>query len=128
MRSRFEESFAADLKRRGLAYQYEQDHFDYTIAATYTPDFRLDGCDWYLETKGIFDAPDRRKLLAVRRDNPGIDIRLVFQRAKNTISKTSKTTYGQWCDKHGFKWAEKFVPKEWLDDRRSDPDQPTTTL
>jgi hypothetical protein len=30
------------------------------------------------------------------------------------IYKGSKTSYGQWCGKHNFKWANKVVPLDWL--------------
>ena len=32
------------------------------------------------------------------------------------ISKQSKTTYGMWCEKHGFLYAAKVVPQEWIDE------------
>ena len=35
-------------------------------------------------------------------------------RANQKISSISKTSYGEWCDQHGFKWAEKEIPDEWL--------------
>ena len=34
--------------------------------------------------------------------------------AKTKIRKGSKTTYGDFCDKHGIIWAEKDLPKSWL--------------
>ena len=68
-----------------------------------------------LETKGYWDAEDRRKIKAVMRDNPDIDLRMVFQAPFNKISKKSKTTYAQWCEKHGIKWASAHaIPIDWL--------------
>ena len=43
-------------------------------------------------------------MLAVKEQNPELDIRFVFQR-NNTLSKNSKTTYGAWCEKHGFPYC-----------------------
>ena len=43
-----------------------------------------------------------------------LDIRFVFVNAGNKISRTSKTTYADWCDRHKFLWAEGLVPMEWL--------------
>ena len=54
-----------------------------------------------LETKGYWDAEDRRKIKAVMRDNPDIDLRMVFQAPFNKISK-NPNTYAQWCEKHGI--------------------------
>ena len=42
------------------------------------------------------------------------DIRMVFMRPYNKLNKGSKTTYAQWCDKNNIKWADKFIPKEWI--------------
>ena len=56
----------------------------------------------------------RRKMLAVKAQHPELDIRFVFQR-NNTLSKQSKTTYGAWADKHGFKWCIfPDIPTSWL--------------
>jgi len=53
-------------------------------------------------------------MLAVKDAHPHLDIRFVFQR-NNTISKNSKTTYGDWADKHGFKWCVfPNIPPDWL--------------
>ena len=46
-----------------------------------------------MEAKGFFKPSDRRKMLAVKEQNPELDIRFIFQR-NNTLSKNSKTTYG----------------------------------
>ena len=86
----------------------------YVIQHHYNPDFILPN-GIYLETKGFWDAADRRKILAVVRDNPDIDLRMVFQAPFNKISKKSKTTYAQWCEKHGIKWAAVHaIPIDWL--------------
>ena len=33
---------------------------------------------------------------------------------ENKINKKSKTTYGMWCEKNGFKYADKEIPDEWF--------------
>ena len=54
-------------------------------------------------------------MLAVKRDNPDLDIRFVFQKPFLTIYKGSKTTYAQWCEKHGFPWCSFYdLPIEWI--------------
>ena len=113
-RSKLEEKVATLLKELGVSYEYESTQVPYVIQHNYTPDFLLPN-HVYLETKGYWDAADRRKVLAVKRDNPFIDLRMVFQSPYNTISKKSKTTYAQWCDKHNIPWtANHEIPLDWL--------------
>ncbi len=98
----------------------------YTIPASlhrYTPDFVLPN-GIIIETKGIFDAQDRAKQLLVRAQWPDLDIRMVFQHPNGKINPGSKTTYGQWCDAQGIRWAGivrrgkplktvRFIPEAW---------------
>ena len=113
-RSKLEEKVATLLKELGVSYEYESTQIPYVIQHNYTPDFLLPN-HVYLETKGYWDAADRRKVLAVKRDNPLIDLRMVFQSPYNTISKKSKTTYAQWCDRHDIPWTSYHeIPLDWL--------------
>ena len=113
-RSKLEERVATLLEQLGISYEYETEKLSYTIEHNYTPDFVLPNYV-YLETKGYWDAADRRKVLAVKRDNPDVDLRMVFQSPYNTISKKSKTTYAKWCEKHNIPWtAYHEIPLEWL--------------
>ena len=113
-RSKLEERVATLLEQLGISYEYETEKLSYTIEHNYTPDFVLPNYV-YLETKGYWDAADRRKVLAVKRDNPEVDLRMVFQSPYNTISKKSKTTYAKWCEKHGIPWtAYHEISLDWL--------------
>ena len=113
-RSKLEENIANLLEGLGVSFQYESEKLGYTIEHHYTPDFVLPNYT-YLETKGYWDASDRRKILAVKKANPEIDLRMVFQSPYNTISKKSKTTYAKWCEKHDIPWtAYHNIPLEWL--------------
>lgn len=103
-RSKFEGKVAESLKKLPNSFDYERDKLAYVLENNYHPDWTVDDGAWYLEAKGKFTGADRRKMLAVIRDNPGVDIRMVFMR-NNKLSKVSKTTYGAWCDKHGIKWS-----------------------
>lgn len=89
--------------------------FGYTLPGRkYYPDLVLPNgvC---IEAKGMFDAEDRIKLLTVRAQNPDADIRIVFQRPASPLYKGSKSTYGDWADKHGFPYCKgPSVPLEWL--------------
>jgi hypothetical protein len=56
-------------------------------------------------------------MIAVRDQNPDKDIRFLFANAENPIKKGSKTTYGMWAEKNGFKYADGVeIPKEWIDE------------
>ena len=113
-RSKLEENIANLLEGLGVSYQYESEKLNYTIEHNYTPDFVLPNYT-YLETKGYWDAADRRKVLAVKKANPEIDLRMVFQAPYNTISKKSKTTYAMWCEKHAIPWTSYHnIPLDWL--------------
>ena len=64
-RSGLEEPVADLLSGLGIDYDYETTKISYVIEHNYTPDFRLPNYT-YLETKGYWDASDRRKVLAVK--------------------------------------------------------------
>jgi hypothetical protein len=54
-------------------------------------------------------------MLAVKKSNPELDIRFVFQAPYNKINKGSKTTYAKWADKYGFPWCSySTIPLTWL--------------
>lgn len=97
--------------------QFETLKLPYTLSHTYTPDIILPN-GVILEVKGRFVVKGvdcRPKMLAVKRDFPDLDIRFVFHSPLYKISPRSKTTYADWCDKHGFPWcAAHSIPPEWL--------------
>lgn len=115
-RSGLEEDVDSTLKNAGIDGEYEQHKIEYVQPATkhkYTPDFRLPN-GIFVETKGRFVTADRKKHLLIKEQHPELDIRFLFQNANSRLSKKSKTTYAQWCQKHGFLYAEKVIPAEWL--------------
>jgi len=117
-RSKLEERVAKDLKERRIKFGYENKQVTYLQPAkkrTYLIDFQLPN-GIIVETKGRLTMEDRKKMLWVKQSNPHLDIRFVFERANQKIRKGSKTTYGDWATKNGFIWAEKVVPKEWLEE------------
>jgi hypothetical protein len=114
-RSRFELSLAKQLIDKKIKFQYEEERIVYIPKVrTYTPDFYIPATDIYIEAKGHFDKSDRVKMALVKEQHKDLDIRMVFMHAKNKIYKGSKTTYADWCNKHGYIWAEKTIPMEWL--------------
>jgi hypothetical protein len=115
-RSGLEEAVAEQLRQAGVVAAYEEEKIPYVTPATphkYTPDFKLPN-GIYIETKGRFETADRKKHLLIKEQHPELDIRFVFTRSKSTISKTSKTTYADWCLKNGFQYADKWIPEAWL--------------
>jgi hypothetical protein len=115
-RSGQEEDTADWLRKRGIEFGYEDRVINYVIPerpAKYTPDFNLSN-GIVVETKGRFLTPDRQKHLLIKKQHPGIDIRFVFSNSRAKISKSSKTSYAMWCEKHGFMYADKTIPESWL--------------
>jgi|TARA_R100000781_G_scaffold113195_1_gene81255 predicted nuclease of restriction endonuclease-like RecB superfamily len=113
-RSKLEADIASLLEHLGVSYEYESEKLGYTIEHTYTPDFVLPNYT-YIEAKGYWSPEDRRKILNVKKDNPDIDLRMVFQAPYNTISKKSKTTYAKWCERHDIPWTSwQNIPLDWL--------------
>lgn len=117
-RSGLEERVAAQLDALGVAYEYEKLKVKYIRPASehiYTPDFQLPN-GIIVETKGRFTTQDRMKQIMIKKANPKLDIRFVFSNSKARISKASRTTYGEWARKNGFKYADKLIPKEWINE------------
>ena len=115
-KSGLEENISTQIESKGIVVQYESEKIPYIIPATqhtYNPDFRLPN-GIIVETKGRFVAADRKKHQLVKEQHPELDIRFVFSNSKNKISKNSKTTYGMWCEKNGYKYADKEIPEEWF--------------
>jgi len=104
------------LKKLGVEYSYEGYSIPFLEPAKnrhYTPDFFLPN-GIIVETKGRFLVKDRQKHLLIKDQHPNLEIRFVFSRAASPIYKRSKTTNAMWCEKYGFKWAEKLIPEEWI--------------
>jgi hypothetical protein len=115
-RSGLEEKIAQDLLEDGIAFGYEDRVLKYlkpAKIARYTPDFNLEN-GIIIEVKGRFLTADRQKHLLIKEQHPDLDIRFVFSRSKQRISKKSSTTYAMWCEKHGFLYADETIPAEWL--------------
>jgi hypothetical protein len=115
-RSGLEFKIAKKLEEQGYTYEYEKLRVKYKRKeSTYTPDFELHN-GIIIEGKGRFVSSDRAKHLLVKKQHPELDIRFVFSNSKSKLYKGSNSTYGDWCNKHGFLYADKVIPKEWLDE------------
>lgn len=114
-KSGLEEKIAAVI---GKDVQYETHKLKYTVEHTYNPDFTL-GPTTYIEGKGLFKAADRAKHLYIQQQHPEVRIYFVFGNPHNKLSRVSKTTYAEWCDKHGYQWCSiedfnKAKVNQWL--------------
>ena len=106
--------------KHGVKVEYETQKIQYVLPPkTYTPDFYFPEYNLHVECKGFLKMVDRKKHLLIKEQHPELDIRFVFGRATNKLSPKSKTTYGGWCKKNGFIYAEKFIPKEWINERNT---------
>ena len=114
-RSGLEARTAKSLKDKGIKFQYEEIKVPWidTRNKTYTPDFVLSN-GIIVETKGRFISSDRMKHLMVKQQHPELDIRFVFSNPSAKLTKGSKTTYGMWCEKHGYLYSKETIPEAWL--------------
>lgn len=114
-RSGLEDRISKQLKSLSVPVKYEEMKIKYAIneVRTYTPDFELPN-GIIIESKGRFVVADRKKHLLIKKQHPELDIRFVFSNSRAKINKGSKTTYGMWCEKHGFLYADKLIPEEWI--------------
>ena len=121
-RSGLEDAIQKQLTSKKIGYEYEEHKLKYTKPEkphTYTPDFYIyppskKGKPLIIESKGRFVTADRQKMKLIKEQYPDLDIRFVFSNSRARISKQSKTTYGMWCKKHGFQYADKLIPEDWL--------------
>ena len=125
-RNRFEEKTGEWLDGRGIHFGYETERIEYTVSGKYIPDFVITtkfGNRLYIETKGngrSFDGVSRRKLIAVKEQHPGLDIRIVFYSDGKLGAKRkdgTRQTQSEWATRHGFRYAIREIPEEWLNEK-----------
>lgn len=123
LRSGFEGTVKAALDAQKIKYTYESEAIPYVVPESkhrYIPDFTLTLSSMVIEAKGKLDAACRKKMMLVIEQNPDRDIRFLFMR-NNKLSKTSKTTYGEWCDSKNIKWAvavDGAIPDSWVQENK----------
>lgn len=118
-RSKFERRVYEAAVGGGYKLKYEpaDAKLPYVLEGVYTPDFVLPN-GIIVECKGVLDQDDRRKMAAVKRAHPELDIRFVFQKSENTLRRGAKMTYSGWAEKYGFPWAEGTIPEKWFNEKR----------
>ena len=121
-RSGLEAKVSQQLEFAGVPFEYEELTLSFIQpekVRKYTPDFCLmkkNGEPLIVETKGIFTLEDRQKMLWVKEQYPDLDIRIVFSNSKAKLRKGAKSSYADWCNKNEYKFADKFIPQEWIDE------------
>lgn len=117
-RSGLEHKLSIYLDELKYKYLYEKVKIEWEDLSyrTYTPDFILNN-GIIIETKGRFLAIDRRKHLAIKEQHPDLDIRFIFTNSRNKLRKGAKSSYGQWCDKYGFRFYDRIIPEDWLKEK-----------
>jgi hypothetical protein len=111
-----EEKFRKVCSDENLTYGYETTTLRFTPIPKikrYTPDWEI-AENVFIETKGRWTADDRSRLLAVIEQHPEVKIYIIFQKPHNLLSKTSGTTYGDWCNKKKIEWCDFNDTEVWL--------------
>lgn len=107
-RNKFEARLLQRLKGASFKVEYETEKLPYTIHGNYIPDYILHPPSGkvYIEAKGHFRPEAKRKMVAVKKQHPELDIRIVFYRYSGV--------YVRWATKHGFPYAIGDIPDEWI--------------
>jgi len=113
LRNKFEKRIYGNLKTYRIKgkiedFGYETERIPYVLAGHYIPDFIIETelGKVYVECKGYLRPEDKRKLIAVKKQHPELDLRLLFyaDNPKNI----------KWAIKNGIKFAIHKIPREWL--------------
>lgn len=114
-----------DILPKGATIEYEADQIPYVTQHVYIPDFTItfrDGRKLFIETKGNgrqFQWDVRNKMVAVRDQNPELDIRIIFY-ADGRISGSKQRKSGEyfrqsdWAKKNRFLFTIREVIEEWF--------------
>lgn len=108
-RNRFEKDVEDQLTASGLKFTYEHEKINYVLACSYTPDFVVETPTGriYIEAKGYLRPEHKRKMCAVKRQHPNLDIRMLFFRRD--------VSYIRWAERNSFRYAIREIPQAWLD-------------
>lgn len=110
-RNKFEDRINSQLKYNDIQFGYEVENLPYTIKGFYKSDFTIltkDGRKIIVETKGYFRPEDKRKMVAVKKQHPDLDIRILFY----SLNKS----YIKWAVKNKFPYAVREIPSEWIEE------------
>jgi hypothetical protein len=93
-----------------MEFRYENERIPYVLARHYIPDFCLTTKSGkiYIECKGYLRPEHKAKMVAVKKQHPERDFRIVFYSRKLRDIK--------WAERNGFRYAIERIPKEWLNE------------
>ena len=115
-RSGFEYDVSKQLQPYGFSYEPWQ--IEYRIERKYTPDFVYErgGRTYLIECKGYFRSGDTQKYRSVVKCLPKThELIFVLMKPNQKVSKSTKNTMAQWCDKHEILWYTIDTLKELVD-------------
>lgn len=106
--SAFEAQVAEYLSSIGAEWTYEPIRLPWIPKLRlYVPDFYVklpSGESFYLEAKGYFDPQARVKMSQIKKQYPGLDIRMFFMNDGVKIPPAKTTTYADWAEKTGYRY------------------------
>lgn len=107
-KNQFEADVAKQIGKRKLKFKYEAEKIPYVLAGHYVPDFIIETEHGkiYVECKGYLRKEAKAKMVAVKRQHPNLDIRILFyEKRKSQI---------RWAERNSFLWAVEKIPNEWF--------------
>lgn len=107
MRNKFEKKIYRQLKSSKINFKYESEKLPYILSRHYIPDFILDTPlgKVYIECKGYLRPEHKSKMVAVKKQYPNKDIRILFYSENKSAIK--------WAKKNNFIYAIGDIPDEW---------------
>ena len=107
-RNKFEDDTYRLLRKKRISFKYETEKIPYILARHYVPDFIITTLTGkiYIETKGHLRREDKAKLVAIKRANPAMDLRILFYAPKKDQIR--------WAERNGFTFACGTIPEEWF--------------
>ncbi len=115
-RSGFEYDVSKQLQPYGFSYEPFQ--VPYRIERKYTPDFVYERNDkqYLIECKGYFRSGDTQKYRSVVKClGSNQELIFILMKPNQKVSKSTKNTMAQWCDKHEILWYTIDTLKELVD-------------
>lgn len=109
LKNKFEERIDRQLRLAKVKYKYEEEKIPYILARHYIPDFIITTPTGkvYIECKGYLRPEHKAKMVAVKKQHPEKDIRMLFY--------SFNTKYIRWAERNGFRYAVDTIPDEWLE-------------
>lgn len=110
-KNKFEQKLFNQLKKAKVKFEYESERVPYILERYYVPDFvvTVSNRKIYIEAKGYLRPEHKSKMVAVKKLNPDMDIRILFY-APNKKNE-------RWAIKNNFQYAIGDIPEEWLNGR-----------